>query len=339
MSRILPGRRGPATVTTTATPEGVPGPRRARRGWQGAGLAALLVSSLVMAACSPTPALPSKTTVGPTAGGGSGNGAYGDYAGSSSDSSATITFTAASRGITKVQGSVMLVCAQGNGSSLTYVVNSTIPLNGMSFSSDTTSQLSGSTSEEVNVAGTLDGSGKSSGTLSFKLKSGGSDICDSGNTPIDWKASIGGSTTPTTAASSSSCTPAPCATSNGVTVSVTGLQNVSDPSSSSSNVALAVKFTVTNDTSADFLIQTGYFTVQPGSGQAVNPPLNAFSMPDGTSCEPAGDLPPGSHSDPQCLSAILTAAQAAEPLKLRWSFRWNGGGADGIVDLAGVAIQ
>jgi len=325
-------------VTTTATPEGVPGPRRARRGWQGVGLAALLVSSLVMAAC-PTPALPSKTTVGPASGGGSGNSAYGDYAGSSSDSSATISFTAASGGITKLQGSVMLVCAQGNSSGLPYVVNSTIPLNGMSFSSDTTSQLSGGTSEEVNVAGTLDGSGKASGTLSFKLNSGGSDICDSGDTPIDWTASIGGSTAPTTAPSSSSCTPKPCATSNGVTVSVTGLQNVPDPYSSSGKVDLAVKFTITNDTSSDFLIQTGYFTVQPGSGQAVNQAPTAFNMPDGTSCEPAGDLPPGSHSDPQCLSAVLTAAQATEPLKLRWSFTWNGGRADGIVDLAGVAIQ
>lgn len=290
-------------------------------------LALLLTSS----SCGPAP-------VGPTAGGGSGNSAYGDYAGSSSDSSATIGFTAASGGITKVHGSVMLICAQGNSSGQTYLVNSTIPLNGMSFSSDTTSQLSGGNSEEVNVAGTLDGSRKASGTLSFKLNSGGSDICDSGNTPIDWTASIGGSTAPTTAPSSSSCTPKPCATSNGVTVSVTGLQNVSDPSSSSSNVALAVKFTVTNDTSSDFLIQTGYFTVQPGSGQAVNQ-APGFNMPGFHSCDPAGDLPPGSHSDPQCLSAVLTAAQATEPLKLRWSFTWNGGRADGIVDLAGVAIQ
>jgi hypothetical protein len=124
-----------------------------------------------------------------------------------------------------------------------------------------------------------------------------------------------------------------------VTVSVTGLQNVPDPYSSSGKVDLAVKFTITNDTSSDWLIQTGYFTVQPGSGQAVNQAPTAFNMPDGTSCEPAGDLPPGSHSDPQCLSAVMTAAQATEPLKLRWSFTWNGGRADGIVDLTGVAIQ
>ena len=339
MSRNLTRRSRPTTVTTTASPGDVPGSRRARIGWQGAGLATLLVSSLVMAACAPAPALPPKTTVGPGSGGGSGQSAYGAYAGASSDSSATISFTAAPGGVTKLQGSVMLICSQGNGNSLPYLVNSTIPLSGMSFSSDVTSQLSGSTSEEVNVAGTLDGSGKAKGTLSFKLNSGGSDICDTGNNPIDWTASIGGSTTPTTAASSSSCTPAPCATSNGVTVSVTGLQNLPDPYSTSSNVDLAVKFTVANDTSSDFLIQTGYFTVQPGSGQAVNPPLSAFSLPDGTTCEPAGDLPPGSHSDPQCLSAVLTAAQAAEPLKLRWTFTWNGGRSDGIVDLAGMAIQ
>lgn len=121
----------------------------------------------------------------------------------------TISFTASPSGISGLTGDTLLECIQTTGNSTTYGVNSTIPLSGNSFASDTTINLpSGDGTAELKVAGALDGSGHASGTLSYNIAG----ACDTGTKPIQWSASIGGSTTPTTAPSTSGCSPAPCGT-------------------------------------------------------------------------------------------------------------------------------
>lgn len=302
---------------------------RLRRGVLAAGI---LSASLLMAACTPS---------APTGPGGS---AYGNYSGGSTDSSLTIAFTAASSGISKLQGTVMLLCTQVNSSGLPYLVNSTIPLNGMSFTSDTTTKLSGSSTEEVKVAGTLDGSGHASGTLTFNLNSGGSNVCSSGTSPVNWTASVNGasngSTTSPTPSSNSACTPQPCSSNDGVTVYVTSLKHdIVNYPPDPPVYQLAINFTVTNDSTSDVSVANGYFVVQPGNGQVVIPPLDGIILPDGSSCLPLADLPAGAHSDPQCVPVNLTTTQAAEPLKLIWRLTTSTGVASGSIDLSGVPIQ
>src|SRR5665213_107092 len=94
--------------------------------------------------------------------------AFGSYAGTGGGSSLTITFTASASGITGLSGETLLVCTQTSGNSVQYGVDSTIPLDSrMSFSSDTTTQLSSGSNAELKVSGSLNGSGHASGTLSY----------------------------------------------------------------------------------------------------------------------------------------------------------------------------
>ena len=150
-------------------------------------LPAALLAGLLLTACP--------SAAGTSGGGaaGSSSAAFGKYVGSGGGSSMTISFNASAAGIDSLAGDTLLICTQTNGNSAQYSVNSTIPLNGNSFSSDIKTPLSASVTTELKVSGTLDGSGHATGTLSYN----NSGVCDTGDSPMKWNASIGGSTVPT----------------------------------------------------------------------------------------------------------------------------------------------
>jgi len=280
--------------------------------------------------------------------------AFGSYAGTGGGSSLTITFTASASGITGLSGETLLVCTQTSGNSVQYGVSSTIPLDGSkSFTSDTTTQLSSGGNAELKVSGSLDGSGHASGTLSYNL----ANACDTGT--IKWSASIGGSTTPTAAPSSSACSPQPCGTSGGVTLAVTGIKHIPaspvstapcDPSAqicagpSPTPDLVEVMFTVTNNgtTALDVSGSLDLYGLQPGNGATVNDNdvSSTGTLPDGTACR--GDdasLQPGAHSPTLHTCFLMTDAQVAGPFKFIWSIDTGGPPAGGTIDLSGMTIQ
>ena len=277
---------------------------------------------------------------------------YGKYVGTGGGSSLTISFTASAGGIAGLGGTALLVCTQTTGNSAQYGVDTTIPITGSSFSSNTTTNLSSGGTAELKVTGKLDGSGHATGTLSYNLAG----ACDTGNVPINWTAAIGGSASSTNQPSSS-CSPQPCGTSGGLTIYVTGIIHVPTPTEAPCNPAQQVcagpsptpdlvemTFTVTNnDTSAhDLSGSLDLYGLQPGNGATVND--NDVSslgvLPDGSACR--GDdasLQPGAHSPTLHTCFLMTAAQGTGPFKLIWSIDTGNAPAGGTIDLSGLTIQ
>jgi hypothetical protein len=259
--------------------------------------------------------------------------AYGKYVGNAG-TSLTISFTASLSGIGGLTGEALLVCTQTTGNSVQYGVNSIIPLNrDGSFTSDTTTNLPSGGTAELKVSGALDGSGHATGTLSDNL----ANACDTGSAPEHWIASIGGSTTPTTAPSSSGCTPQPCDTSGGLTLSVTGLTNVAAGTAGNPNV-VEVQFTVTNNDTKVHLLSGAIdnYGVQPANEATIqDDDVDALTLADGSSCRADdADLQPGAHSPVLHTCVNLTDAQLSEPLKFIWSID----SAGGTIDLTNMTI-
>lgn len=283
--------------------------------------------------------------VGCGAPGGNGSGGSGHYVGGGEQGSVSIAFDAGPSGITGLTGQAVLGCIAGNYTLTPFSVNSTIPLAADgSFSTDQTLQLSGSVTTHLRMQGKLDGSGHASGTVTYGLAG----VCDSGNNPIQWTAAVGG-TTSTAAASTSSCSPTPCGTNGGVTLSVTGLTAFPpkpDPSCPPSqcppNTLLEMTFTVTNGSQGDLPLETLY-QIQPGSGQSVD--ANGIYgyggyLPDGHTCsDNGGDLQPGAHSNTLVTCFSLTSNQVSQPLKLMWAYGLNSGNVGGTIDLSGLSMQ
>lgn len=259
---------------------------------------------------------------------------YGKYSGSGGGNSLTISFKAAPSGIEQLKGFTLVTCSETNGNGDRYGVNSTIPLqSGGKFSSDTTFHYSSGVKGELKVNGSLDDSGHASGTLRYKL--GG--VCDSG--VVQWTASLAGSSP--SPASGGSCSPQPCGTNNGVSVSVRSLDSFV-PNPGGPTPWIEVTFTVTNHTSSPFVLAEDSFGLQPGNGSTVpDHSPNGFQpvLSDGSTCDPGyTDLQPRATSSPLHACVPLTAAQSAGPLKFIWAISTQGPVAQGAIDLSSMTI-
>lgn len=303
---------------------------------------ALLFSLVVLAGCgksgSSTGGGGSATTSVTSANNG---GAVGHYSGGGEQGSVTISFDASSSAVTNLAGQVLLDCpGDQNPYNLTpWSVESSTDLGSDgSFTANQTVDASGSSSAEIEVQGKLDGSGHASGTMSY-IEPG---VCDSGAQPIGWTASIGGTdTSPTTSTPSrNSCSPQPCGTSGGVSLSVTGLDAypTGDPTT-----LVEMTFAVTNGSSQELLVTDTVYKLQPGNGQSIDDEGTGGyggTLADGHTCgDNAADLQPGANSNPLAVCFQVPSDQVSQPFKLIWAYGLGSGTVGGTIDLSSLTVQ
>ena len=157
--------------------------------------------------------------------------------------------------------------------------------------------------------------------------------------------SVGASSTP----SALSCSPQPCGTSGGVTLTATGLTGYPhkpDPSCTDCppNTLVEMPFTVNNGSQSDLQLTNTVYKIEPGSGQSVYnlgaPSGWGGTLPDGHTCyDNSGDLQPGAHSDPLVACFSLSSAQLAQPLKLIWGYHLGNDVVGTTIDLSSLTIQ